>query len=98
MIRHAFATSIVVYLISAGLLLHECIFLADSWRTVVEHYGTVFLVYSAIFILNLFAAFYALIRKFALKDTGEKLAHLEKQLRGQATVSEELTERIVERK
>ena len=98
MIRHAFAAAIVVYVIGAGVFLHECLFLAESWRTIVEHYGPPFLAYSAVLILNLFAGFYVLIRKFALKDTGEKLAHLEKQLRGQATVSRELTERILERK
>ena len=98
MIRNALAAAIAVYLITTGVLIKECAFLADTRRTVIENYGTTFLFYSGAFILNLFAVFYTLMRKFALKDTGDKLAHLEKQLRGQATLSAELTERILDRK
>jgi len=46
--------------------------------------------------LNLFAAFYLICRKLFLKDTGEKLAHLEKQLRSGGTISEELSRRLKE--
>jgi hypothetical protein len=98
MIRSALAAAIAVYLIGAGVLIHECAFLADARRTILQNYGTVLLLYSGAFLLNLFAVFYTAMRKFALKDTGDKLAHLEKQLRGQATLSQELTERILERK
>jgi hypothetical protein len=44
--------------------------------------------------VNLFAACYAMGRALFLKDTGEKLAHLEKQLRSGATISHELTRRL----
>jgi hypothetical protein len=45
---------------------------------------------------NLLAGFFALGRRFFLKDTGKKLAHLEKQLRGRESISDELTRRIRE--
>jgi hypothetical protein len=47
--------------------------------------------------VNVFAGCYVFFRRLSLKDTGDKLAHLEKQLRGRLTISEELTERILER-
>ena len=38
----------------------------------------------------------SLVRKLLLKDTGRKLAHLEKQLRTGHSISTELTERLKE--
>jgi len=46
--------------------------------------------------LNLLAGFFLLTRRLLLKDTGQKLAHLEKQLRGRESISEELSRRIAE--
>ena len=46
--------------------------------------------------LNLLAGFFVLSRWLLLKDTGEKLAHIEKQLRGRESISEELSRRIAE--
>jgi hypothetical protein len=45
------------------------------WRT----YSTYILAYVGILFINVFAAAYALNRKFLLKDTGRKLSHLDKQ-------------------
>jgi hypothetical protein len=51
------------------------------YKTVLLHaYGTVILAYLSTLFLNLFAAAFALNRKFFLKDTGRKLSHLDKQL------------------
>jgi hypothetical protein len=49
---------------------------AILWRA----YSMPILIYSAALALNVFAATFALIRKFFLKDTGRKLLHLDKQL------------------
>ena len=46
--------------------------------------------------VNLFAAVYMICRKLFLKDTGRKLAHLEKQLRTGGSLSDELTRRLNE--
>jgi hypothetical protein len=45
---------------------------------------------------NLFAVVYAINRKLFLKDTGRKLAHVEKQIRTGSSISEELSERLTE--
>ncbi len=98
MIRHALAAAILTYVVIAGAIVNECRFLADLRNTIFGNYGMMFLLCSCVFILNLFAGFYLVMRKLALKDTGDKLAHVEKQLRGQETVARDLTERILERK
>jgi len=95
MIRNALATAIVVYAILAVAVLRECAPLARAWLQIWEGYGIWLLGFSALLILNLFAAVYAVMRKLALKDTGDKLAHLEKQLRGKETISSELTKQIL---
>jgi len=46
------------------------------WRA----YATPILGYIGILSVNVFAATFVLIRKFFLKDTGQKLSHLDKQL------------------
>ena len=45
------------------------------WRT----YSAYILSYCGLLFINVFAAAFALNRKFFLKDTGRKLAHLDKQ-------------------
>ena len=44
--------------------------------------------------LNLFALFYLIARGLFLKDTGRKLAHVEKQLRTGDTIVRDLSERL----
>ena len=46
--------------------------------------------------MNLFRAILAINRRLFLRDTGRKLAHVEKQLRTGSSISEELTERLSE--
>lgn len=46
--------------------------------------------------INIYAGVYFGVRKLLLKETGRKLAHVEKQLRTGQTISEELTERLKE--
>ena len=96
MVQNALAVALILYAVLAGLALHECLFLAPYLRQIWTASGNWLLWFSAALILNLFAAAYALMRKFALKNTGDKLAHLEKQLRGNETISGDLTEQILE--
>jgi hypothetical protein len=96
MIRTALAISFTLYAVLAGILLKECAFLSPLRKPIWETYQGPIIWFSALLLLNLFAAVYLLLRKVALKDTGDKLAHLEKQLRGQTTISRDLTERILD--
>jgi H+/Cl- antiporter ClcA len=98
MIQNALAAALVIYAVLVAVLLKECVFLASDRGRIWTEYGEHLVWLSLLLILNLFAAIYCLLRKLALKDTGDKLSHLEKQLRGRTTISEELTERILQRK
>jgi hypothetical protein len=95
MIRTTLAITGTLYVVFAGFILKECAFLSplksEIWDSCREQIGW----FSALLLLNLGATVYVLLRRVALKDTGAKLAHLEKQLRGKATISRELTERIL---
>ena len=53
-----------------------------------ERYGTLILPFAAVFFINIFAALYFGVRKLLLKETGRKVAHIEKQLRTGKTISE----------
>jgi hypothetical protein len=96
-IRNAMAAALVIYAALAGFVLKECMFLAPLRARIWDEFGERMVWLSLLVILNLFAGVYALLRKLALKDTGDKLSHVEKQLRGRTTISEELTERILKR-
>lgn len=98
MIQNALAVAVTVYAILAAIVLKECVFLAPLRRIIWEEYGSWLMWFSAALVLNLFSVAYVLIRKLALNDTGEKLAHLEKQLRGKASISEELSRQILEQR
>jgi hypothetical protein len=72
---------------SAAVLLAFLFFLADRFRFLVpyrflllHHYGSAIVIALAVPFLNLTAAFFALGRKFFLKDTGRKLAHFDREI------------------
>jgi hypothetical protein len=94
MISNALFSASVVMLAAMFYVLEECTFLIPYRRMIIERYGVTLALFAAALFINLFAAFYAIGRKLFLKDTGRKLAHLEKQLRTGATISEELTHRL----
>lgn len=98
MIRAALAIALCTFALLVGLIVSECWFLAPIAKGIFEIYGEWLGWLSLLLILNLFAAIYTVLRKLALKNTGEKLSHVEKQLRGRTTISEELTERILRRR
>lgn len=77
-------------------LMQECQFLIPYRALLWYKYAAPILIFGATLFLNLFAAFYLFSRKFLLKDTGQKLAHLEKQLRQGDTISRDLSERLRE--
>ena len=89
MVANSFFLTIAILLAHGFWLLGELKFFIPK-AVLFHEYGTVILVYVATLFLNLFAAAFALNRKFFLKDTGRKLFHLDKQLHvGQTEVREE---------
>ena len=88
-----FITTLI--LMGAGIvLLGECRFLIPYRHVLFVRYGSVLATFAAALFLNLFAVVYLVCRRLFLKDTGEKLAHMEKQLRTGGSISEELHRRL----
>ena len=96
MVANALFLSTLILMVLAIYLLQECQFLIPYKTLLVHKYAHPIAVYVLLLFINLFAAIYAIGRKVFLKDTGRKLAHLEKQLRTGPSISEELSERLKE--
>lgn len=88
-----FVTSIL-FLALLLFLLGECTSLIPYRVLLVYKYGPTIFAFLAALFLNVFAAVYLGARKLFLKDTGRKLAHIEKQIRTGTSISEELTQRL----
>ena len=95
MFGNALLMTTVVFLALAFFLMDECRFLIPYRHLLWAKYGQSLALFAAVLFVNLFAAFYVIGRKLFLKDTGRKLAHLEKQLRS-GSLSEELARRLEE--
>src|SRR5262249_53568742 len=95
MIANALLAAAAVFLALLFWLMQECRFLLPYKDVLYHQYGAAIVAWSAVLFVNVFAAFYAIGRTLFLKDTGQKLAHVEKQIRTGASVSEELTSRLM---
>jgi Na+/phosphate symporter len=79
MIANALLFTIVILLGYGFWLLDQLKFMA-AYKYVLSHaYGSTIFACAGILFLNIFAAAFALQRRFFLKDTGRKLSHLDKQ-------------------
>ena len=94
MLGNAVLATTVIFIGLALFLMQECRYLIPYRHVLFIKYGTALAAFSAALFVNLFAAIYMLCRKLFLKDTGRKLAHLEKQLRTGESISEDLSERL----
>ena len=94
MIANAAFLAAMVLLLLTFSLLGQLEFLAPYKRLIVAEYGLIILGGLVIVFLNLFALFYLIGRGLFLKETGRKLAHVEKQLRTGDTILHDLSERL----
>lgn len=79
MIANALLITVAVMLAIGFALMGELKFFIPFKMIIWKTYSTYILSYCGFLFLNVFAAALALNRKFFLKDTGRKLAHLDKQ-------------------
>ena len=91
---NALFTTTLILMALLLFLLGECRYLVPYRGLILGPYFQAICVYSTALFLNLFAALYLICRTVFLKDTGKKLAHLEKQLRNGGAISQELAERL----
>ena len=92
MIANALIVTSVLFLALAFWLMQETMFLIPYRQLLFQKYGEGLLLFGAVLFLNLFAGVYGAWRRLFLKDTGRKLAHLEKQLRAGPSISDELSD------
>jgi hypothetical protein len=96
MIPNIFFATTIVFIAIGFFLLQECNFLIPYRALLLETYGRTIATFASLLFLNLFALMYILVRKIYLKDTGRKLAHVEKQIRTGESISDELSRRLRE--
>lgn len=93
MIANAILITIAVMLGIAFYLMGELRFFIPFKVVIWRAYSAYILSYCGLLFANVFAAVFALNRKFFLKDTGRKLAHLDKQFNaGQSEVPAEVSD------
>ena len=94
MIANAAFLAAMVLLLLAFSLLGPLAFLAPYKRLLLAQYVWVIVGALVLVFVNLFALFYVLARSLFLKDTGRKLAHVEKQLRTGDRIVRDLSDRL----
>ena len=94
MIRSALFVTAVIFVGLGLFVMGECRFLIPYRALLIHEYGQPILIFSAVLFLNIFTGIYLVCRKLFLKDTGRKLAHVEKQVRSGSSISEELSRRL----
>jgi hypothetical protein len=87
----AIAVAVLVF-----FLMDQLRFLVPYRRLILEQYLWVIVWSLVVVFVNLFAFFYALNRRLFLKDTGRKLAHIERQLLTPDTIVRDLSERLAQ--
>jgi hypothetical protein len=96
MVTNVFFATTILFMAAGFFLLDQCRFLIPYKSLLLARDGTTILLFSAALFINIYAAVYYGVRKLLLKETGRKLAHVEKQLRTGQSISEELTEHLKE--
>lgn len=94
MIANAVFVSSLLCLALMMYALSELTFLAPYRSVILAAYGREIAAFCSLLFVNLFALVYMLNRSLFLKDTGQKLAHIEKQIRTGSTISEELSSQL----
>ena len=96
MIANSAFLAAMVVMLTAFFVAGELSFLAPYKALILDRYLSVILGALAIAFVNLFALFYLTARGLFLKETGRKLAHVERQLRTGDTSVRDLSERLAE--
>ena len=96
MVTNVFFATTILFMAIGFLLLDQCRFLIPYRTLLLQQYGTQILLFAAVLFINVYAAVYFGVRKLLLKETGRKLAHVEKQLRTGQSISDDLTEHLKE--
>jgi hypothetical protein len=91
----AFLAAMVLLLLVFNVL-EQVSFLAPYKRLILQRHLWVIVGAVVVLFINLFGLFYAMSRRLFLKDTGRKLAHVEKQLRTADSIVSDLSDRLTQ--
>jgi hypothetical protein len=80
MVANALIVTVALLLALGFWLLGELRFLIPYRHALLRQCSSVLVLWFAIVFTNVFAAVYAIQRKFFLKDTGRKLSHIDQQV------------------
>jgi hypothetical protein len=94
MVANALLATVVVVVALGFALLDACQSLIPFRDGLLRQHGPVLALVTAVLALNVFAAAYWLGRALFLKDTGRKLAHVEKQIREGRSLVADLADRL----
>lgn len=94
MIANSAFLAAMVLMLLAFFIGGQLNFLAPYKHVLLREHLTVIVGALVVAFVNLFAGFYIAARRLFLKDTGRKLAHVEKQLRTGDTIVRDLSERL----
>ena len=96
MIANSAFLAAMVLMVAVFWVADELSFLVPYRGLILHQYLSIILAAFVVVWANLFAAFYLASRGLFLKETGRKLAHVEKQLRTGDSIVRDLSERIAE--
>ena len=97
MIGTSVLIAFTIFVAVAILLLDRLKFLVPFKQHLFHNFGTDIGLFTLLLFLNLFAVLFTLFRRYRLKQTGQKLIHLDKQVKtGQSALSREIAEKYEE--
>ena len=94
MIANSACLAAMVLVLMLFVLVDQLSFLAPYRRLILAQYLWVIVGLLVVLFVNLFALFYSVTRRLFLKDTGRKLAHVDRQLLTRDTIVRDLSERL----
>src|SRR5215467_15470105 len=97
MIGTSVLIAFTIFVAIAILLLDRLKFLVPFKQHLFHNYGTDIGLFTLLLFLNLSAVRFTFFRRYRLKQTGQKLIHLDKQVKtGQSALSQEIAEKYEE--
>lgn len=94
MVANSAFLAAMVLLAILFVLLDQLSFLIPYKRFIFSQYLWTIVAAVVVTYVNLFALFYALTRRIFLKDTGRKLAHVDRQLLTRDTIVRDLSDQL----
>jgi hypothetical protein len=97
MLAKAALLTFISFVMLAVVLMDRLRFLVPVKRLIFHSYGQEIEIFALALFLNTFLTVFLLLRRFFLKSTGQKLLHMDKQVKtGHSGLSREIAERFEE--